>query len=144
MFFSRRITPNTAAGAVYSRAVRPRCVVKPYVPPPYLVPPGLPNGLPISRKPTTSFDTNVRCSSPRLNSPGTYVACMNGARQDRLLPGQIPVSYPLDRLHNALVKVLGERYLNLLDEFRVEHSDQIEIDNETMTRYLYLDFEGIS
>ncbi|OQR69381.1 hypothetical protein BIW11_12297 [Tropilaelaps mercedesae] len=144
----------TATQGVSNRPVRPRCIVKPYVPPPDLVPPmssssSSSSAITAMRRLLRPFSSNAPSSSAcsatgNLASSGVLsFGCVTGTRQDRLLPGQIPVSYPLDRLHNALVKILGERYLNLLDEFRTEHPNSLEIDDATMRRYLYLDFAGI-
>ncbi|XP_022688557.1 uncharacterized protein LOC111260228 isoform X2 [Varroa jacobsoni] len=146
----RRVSPITAPG-VYARSGRPRCIVRPYVPPPNLVPPVAPSPFVAMRRPLAPFDNNARPTRPTptrrhvsAEIPSPSMAVDQAVCKPRqLLPGQIPVCYPLDRLHNALVKFLGERYLNLLDEFHRDHPHLLDIDDETMRRYLYLDFPGI-
>ena len=46
---------------------------------------------------------------------------MNARRKQPLRGQLVPVTHYLDRVHNELVKQLGDKYLSLLDGFRREH-----------------------
>lgn len=53
---------------------------------------------------------------------------LNALREQALRGQLVPVTHPLDRVHNELVRQLGDKYLSLLDEFRRQHPELVPDD----------------